>query len=144
MYKIYGIIIFIFLLILIYLLNINNQESGTQYIQEGFYALSDDYERIDGVGFNSNSDNITNLNTSLILEDVLKECNTDKCKGITIIENDSRHIMCHTSHVLLSHFNVSIKLYGHRFARVLDKRIHSQVTADDWADAAAAAAGKVQ
>ena len=89
MYKIYGIIIFIFLLILIYLLNINNQESGTQYIQEGFYALSDDYERIDGVGFNSNSDNITNLNTSLILEDVLKECNTDKCKGITIIENDT-------------------------------------------------------
>jgi hypothetical protein len=63
-----------------------------------------------------------------------------RMRGLITIANNTKQIMCHASHVLLSYFNISIKLYVYRFAHVLDERIHSQVTAD----AAAAAAGKVR
>jgi hypothetical protein len=126
MYKFYGIILFIFLLILIYLLNMNNnQNQHNQYTQEGFDNL-DDYINIPGVAFNSDSNNLINLDTPLSLENVLKQCNTDACKGITIISSNNPDSI--TSFYKIKDLNSSIsRLQGSGSQRINAKKATSYI-----------------
>jgi hypothetical protein len=69
----------------------NNEKFTYDGIQEGFYNtnLADNYVQIQGVAFNSNSSNLIKLKSPLPLEDVLKNCNSDSCNGIVIVDSDN-------------------------------------------------------
>jgi hypothetical protein len=97
-YKLYGVFLFIIILVLIYLLNrnVSKYNNVIEKINEGFGNeedtdvdnVEDNYKELDNVYFDLTK--LIKLQTPLTLNGILKKCNSDKkCKGITILKNES-------------------------------------------------------